>query len=405
MNAERLHAIALSIRFDLDETKTLDTLRALRDALQNQVGAPQEPTHQQAVSTNLQTLLAALDSAPSNAFPTTWLETLDELGFDGLLGTSLGDQVRAIFERNQITPSVAAEELDEFVTELAAHKTALDQLIEGMSHFEVGHEDLNPGEAELSILIPRLAVGERLRSLGLEFVDLEKLVGPFAELATGRRPEVRVRSIASSDYGVFLDIAPQAAAFMAVAVERVVALYKQLLEIRRLRQEMSDQGVTEDGLSGIDAHANELMSAGIEELADELADSTSVVDQHRSNELKIELRLSLNSIANKIDQGYSIDVRSRDEAVKAHQGVPSHQLRHLLLSFSIHSKRLQFAIGSKIHDCGDQNNTMATEFASERSGRGALCDRKADAATAPRFAPYQRTARGLDAGLPSPVLR
>lgn len=102
MNAERLLAIALSIHFDLDETKTLDTLRALRDALQNQVGAPQEPTHQQAVSTNLQTLLAALDSAPSNAFPTTtWLETLDELGFDGLLGTSLGDQVRAIFERNR----------------------------------------------------------------------------------------------------------------------------------------------------------------------------------------------------------------------------------------------------------------------------------------------------------------
>lgn len=197
--------------------------------------------------------------------------------------------------------------MDEFVTELAAHKTALDQLIEGMSHFEVGHEDLNPGEAELSILIPRLAVGERLGSLGLEFVDLEKLVGPFAELATGSRPEVRVRSIASSDYGVFLDIAPQAAAFMAVAVERVVALYKQLLEIRRLRQEMSDQGVTEDGVSGIDAHANELMSAGIEELADELADSTSVVDQHRSNELKIELRLSLNSI----DQGYSIDVRAQ----------------------------------------------------------------------------------------------
>ena len=288
MNAERLHAIALAIRTDLNETKALDTLRALRDALQNQVSAPQEPTHQQAVSTNMQSLLGALDAAPSNAFPTTWLDTLDELGFGGLLGASLGDRVRAVFERNQITPSVAAEELDEYVTELAAHKDALDQLIEGMSHFEVGHEDLNAGEAELSILIPRPAVGERLRSLGLEFIDLEKLVGPFAEIATGSRPEVRVRSIASSDYGVFLDIAPQAAAFMAVAVERVVALYKQLLEIRILRQKMSDQGISEEGLSGIDAHANELMSSGIETIAEDLADSTTVVDQLRGPRLVVQ---------------------------------------------------------------------------------------------------------------------
>lgn len=39
MNAERLHAIALAVRSDLDQTGVVGVIGALRDALKNQVGA------------------------------------------------------------------------------------------------------------------------------------------------------------------------------------------------------------------------------------------------------------------------------------------------------------------------------------------------------------------------------
>jgi len=119
-------------------------------------------------------------------------------------------------------------------------------------------------------------------------------------------------TISSTDFGVFIDVAPKAAMFVAVAVERVVALYKNLLEVRKLRQQMEDQGVPVDKLAGVDEHANLVMVEGIDTIAAEIvADAHLSLDAGRQNELKVEVRLSLNGIANRIDAGFNIDVRAR----------------------------------------------------------------------------------------------
>lgn len=311
MNAERLHAIAKAIREDLVTTAALPTLQQLRDALQNQVNTPQEASYQQQVATAMETLLPALEAAPSNAFPPTWIQVEEELGIDGFLGERLGAAIREIFERNQITPSVAAAEVSSLFAELEAMSTRLDQLVGAMEHFRIGAEELQPGQAEVGVLIPRPAVGNQLEQLGQEFQELQRLLGPFLELGTGSRPPLEVMTISSTDFGVFLDVAPKAAMFVAVAVERVVALYKNLLEVRKLRQQMEDQGVPVEKLAGVDEHANSVMAEGIETIAAEIvADAHLSLDTGRQNELKVEVRLSLNGIANRIDAGFNIDVRA-----------------------------------------------------------------------------------------------
>ena len=287
-------------------------MQQLRDALQNQVNAPQEPSYQQEVSTALQQLSESLAAAESNAFPPTWEQALEELGVQGLIGQPLADAVREVFERNQITPSVAHEEIEALTTRLEALASALDQLLDGLSHLRVGSEDLDPGEAEVGILIPRAVVSNELSQLGDEFVELQKLLGPFFEIVTGSRPAVEVRAISSTDFGVFLEIAPEVAAFLAITVERVVALYKSLLEIRTLRQGLRDQGVPDASLTGVDEHANEHMTTGIAAAVDELVEERTGIESGRRNELKTELRLALQAIANRIDKGYNIDVRAED---------------------------------------------------------------------------------------------
>lgn len=317
MNVERLHAIALSVRADLDQSGSVAATASLRDALRSSIASPQEPSYQEAVSTGLQNLLDALDAAPSNDFPPLFVEALEELGITEFVGAELAGQLRSIFERNQITPSVAADEVDAIATELSDLDAALTQLLASLAHFKLGSEDLDPGQAELGVLIPRPAVRDELKLLGSEFVELQRLLGPFLEIATGSRPPLTVRTISSSDFGVFLDMAPQAAAFVAVAVERLVALYKQLLEIRKLRQDLVDQGVPAERLDGIDDYANEHMAKGVEVVADKLLASREEASPGRDNELRIELKLSLNAIANRIDRGYNIDVRAEPEEREA----------------------------------------------------------------------------------------
>lgn len=310
MNAERLHAIAKAVRKDLEQTNALKTLQALRDALQNQVNQPNQAQHQQNVASELEKLTTALGQAPSNDFSPAWEEALEELGAADLLGDDLLQRIKNVFERNQITPAVALEEINELHSRLNGLNEAVQKLLQGFKTLEIGAEELEAGRAEVGFLIPREAVENELGEFGEELVRLKKTLGVFSEMASGERPGYEIRSISASDLTVFLELSPQVAACVALAVERVVSLYKQLLQIRKLRRDLEEEGVPPKGLKGVDEHASTHMRQGIEPLADELLEEFhDGRDTGRRNELRTELRLALNEIANRIDRGYNIEVR------------------------------------------------------------------------------------------------
>ena len=109
---------------------------------------------------------------------------------------------------------------------------------------------------------------------------------------------------------VYLNAHTPFAACLAIAIERIVTLYKQLLEIKKIRVELLKQGVPEKQTAGIEEHANKVMENGIETLTVEILEKyNQVKDPHRKNELENGIRVSLNRIANRVDRGYNIEVR------------------------------------------------------------------------------------------------
>lgn len=130
---------------------------------------------------------------------------------------------------------------------------------------------------------------------------------------TGSRSGIPVGSISSSAFGLELLAIPAFAFGVARAVNEILGVYKNILEIREARQKLKDSGVPDEALAGVDGHANDAMAQRNEELAQELVDELPVapsIDDGRRNELAIEIRLSLNAIANRLDKGYEIDVRA-----------------------------------------------------------------------------------------------
>ena len=102
-----------------------------------------------------QQLDEALARAPSNNFSPAWSQAIAELGVSSLLGEALRATVRGVFERNEITPSAAHNELAPLAERLESFNTALEQLLAGLEWLGVGSEDLGPGEFEVGVLIPR----------------------------------------------------------------------------------------------------------------------------------------------------------------------------------------------------------------------------------------------------------
>ena len=318
MNVERLHAIASELRRDLDQTETLSTLQNLVSSLSNQVNQPQQPQYQQHTSQYLSQLLTSLKLAKVNTFSPTWQQVLDELGAADLTGESLAVSIEDIFARNQITPSVAQQELQSLLSQLQQLSSALDQLLGGFRTLKIGAEELGPGACELGVLVPRAFLDNRLDRFANELDELNQIFSVFAEISTGSRPGFEIKTISSTDLSVYLEVSAIVGACIATAIERIIALYKQLLEIRKLQGELAKQGLEKRNLKGIEDHANSVMETGIDKLVKELVNEyLPKGDTGRKNELSIELKYSLKKLANRIDRGFNIEVRMEEPEVAA----------------------------------------------------------------------------------------
>ena len=89
----------------------------------------------------------------------------------------------------------------------------------------------------------------------------------------------------------------------------VLDAYQKLLNIKRMRTEMAAE-VPEERLSSIDEYANLVMTQELTRAATKLVAQSKALDEGRRNELEIAVRVSLNKIANRVDAGYTIDIRT-----------------------------------------------------------------------------------------------
>ncbi len=90
---------------------------------------------------------------------------------------------------------------------------------------------------------------------------------------------------------------------------------------------MEKQELPENVVSGVETHANKVMQEGIEKASVEIVNQFYVgQDVGRKNELTVQVRLSMNMLANRIDHGVNVEVRveppaatdpkAKDETVK-----------------------------------------------------------------------------------------
>ena len=310
MNAERLHAIVNALRAEIDKTQYPEDLEQLVEGLQESVEAPNKPGPQENVSTARKNLTIALRGASSNDFSPAWRQALEELGVADILGNALADELDRIFTQNEITPKAAADELAEIQTRIQDLVGALTKASASLDFFQIGSEELSPGEFEIGFLIPRAQVDNGLAGLGREFTHLKRIIGPFTELAGESRPDVPVRSVSSSEFQVFLDSAPVTAVLFTHALGRVLGIYQQILDIRLKHRQLSeDDNVPEETLQPLVDYANNQMRREISAIVEEVIQKAKLDDEGRLNELRNDLTRQISALADRVDRGFDVEVR------------------------------------------------------------------------------------------------
>lgn len=309
MNVEKLYTIAMSVVEDLTNNNVLQTLSKINSVLSSITSQSNNGTHLQELSNQLSQLRERCEKSGINDYSPLWLQTLDEIGLYPM-GSELFQFVDEIIQRNQLTVPVAQKEIAEIYSKLNARKTALEQMVKSFSALELGNESLAEGDCEVGIMIPRGYVDNSLSGLSGEFDALGDALLVFEEVATGGRSEFKVNSIGSSDFGLYLAAAAPTALVISKVIEKLMNSYKTYWEVREIKQKLQEKSVPVANLEGLETHINDIVKKSIEECVEELLEGAhESLDSGRKNELRTELRLSMNKLANRVDRGFNLEIR------------------------------------------------------------------------------------------------
>ena len=357
MKVGRLHAALNAVHGDYSDNSVDELLKGLQAALVNYVNQP-TPEQSTAFKESYSNLATALRDSDLNLSSPLRRQILDEINAFPQIGVGLLDRITLAIERNNITPADALTEIKTIIKEVNEYQENVHDLIALFENLELEYDELEEGQFEVGISLPCGITGGTLEGMEKEVHQLNQVFRTFKEVAGDEMTSVSFRHVSSSEWQIFLECVAQVALCTAVAIERIVALYKKLLEIRKLREEIS-KNVPKQALTSVDDYLKSVVEQGLQEIADDLLkDFYKGKVQGRQNELKSGLASALKYIADRTDHGATFEVRAcepEEPEAKSDQEAKSKDFRASLKKY-----RSELQIATKINQCGRASAQLAS---------------------------------------------
>jgi hypothetical protein len=138
MNAETVDSILEFVENDLERSNVLTRLQELVVALEGQVASPSDASAQQNVANAYTSFLEASASTSIDTLSPAWRKSIRELGFSEVVGQNLAERVKAVIERNGITPAIALDECRTLYSQLDGVNTGIKSMTTLFRFFRIG---------------------------------------------------------------------------------------------------------------------------------------------------------------------------------------------------------------------------------------------------------------------------
>lgn len=309
MNVERLFTVADKLTDIILNDKIIEKLKQVEDNLQNQISQPNNAGFQSKTANSIVALRERLRESEYFSLSPGWIEIIHETGYDYLFGQQLVDKVNEILASASITPVSVKSEFESLRVQLNELDQTLTELIGSLSYLGFEKNTLKPGEGEVGYLIPRELVNNELGSLKKEISELEFILKHISEAATGEKQPIKVKTISSSEFLIYVLIGLNTLALFSKGLEQILNVYKKILEIKELRQKLSEKGVSKTKTKLIEGHVNTLMKNEIKSIVKDVMSNSPIDDDLRKNEVNNGLEIAFNKLANRIDKGVKVELR------------------------------------------------------------------------------------------------
>lgn len=308
MHTARFHAALHRIGEEFDCGKVMEKLAELLGALDSSVQSASEKATKafQQVCGELEKLLQT--SATNRVTPST-RGIFERIGALPYIGQGLWAQVSAILEANTMSPTDAKKQMARMGEKVMGFYKSVQAMHKKLHDFDIEHEPLAAGQACVGISIPPELVGSNLEGLGTEIHEFDDALKTFEKIVGQEVKSLEVKSLGPTGFQLFLAVSTELAGALALAIERIAAVYTNLMQIKKLRADLVKQNVPAERIEAIAEHEGELVDKELGDLAQAILDEYLPGGaKGRAGDLKLALEQDLRFLADRIDRGVVIEV-------------------------------------------------------------------------------------------------
>lgn len=317
MNIERFYTLTAQLQLFLLEAEIELHLKQLVNAVQNLIDDPSNSDHEKNVSEWRQKTKTAIGSLPSHSESLYTRSLFNEFELEIFLPDVLKVRFDECFLGNEITPSITKEKLTNLQGEFELKLEYVNSVTHGLSGLNVQLDELNPAECVFEIRMPKNAEIENPKVLGKEIAKLNMILGPFGQICAKNNYDIKVRSLASSDFLISLQIVAGNVALTAAivgsitySINQLINVYKNVYEARIMKQKLIEMNAKQKDYKSLEDFAERLVKESIEATVKEVMDKySSESNKGIANENSVALTKSLEMIAHRIDKGMDFETR------------------------------------------------------------------------------------------------
>jgi hypothetical protein len=308
-----------TLRFmtQLDEQLKLQaSLEGLGAALTAIVGSPANPSLQTNLGTSMDAFTEATQKMSAAITPSRAM-AIEEIGGKEFYDPGMAALIRHSVQTNAMTPSVARDMVQDLASRRSTFLETLRSTLQGLNNLNIREEVLESGKADVSFVIPRDIFENDLHEFVDELRFIDRMVGHLNEAIRGERGHVPLRSLASSDPTVGLELAANVVGLIGKIVGGFLVTWKAVAEIKSIWERMKQAGI---GSKHAAAEIEEEIKTKVDETVEE---STKMVmihykgDPSRRNEIENAIRLDTKALYSRIERGMVVDVRANPDTTDA----------------------------------------------------------------------------------------
>ena len=308
MNAARLRELVdllvdVESRFDVQSI-----LNQMFNELNQITSSPGQPQFQTQFSQSLGKFRTSWQQM-IEAFSPAQAKLLNEIGAGRFFLDDIPAEIEEETKDNNITPAVIRDKVQSIQSTREQYLTTIRELRDRLKSIGIEAYQLEPGTAEIGLLLPRDLFHNELSGLVKELHTLNRIIRAFSEIAVGKAEPVEIHQISTSDPVFFFGVDPATIALLGGAITWAIQSWKSVEDIRRVRAETQKlKSFTSDEVEDIfGKKIQKEIAIAVDQKVGELIPSADGAG--RWNEQRNDMKWALESILGRVERGMTVEIR------------------------------------------------------------------------------------------------